>query len=56
LNGIVTGILLSIAALVYAYFGWVLYKKNDRKSARNLMFSSFLYLPFVLFVMLIDKF
>ena len=56
LNGIITGVLLSIAALIYAYFGWKLYKNNDRKSARNLMFSSFLYLPFVLFVMLIDKF
>ncbi len=55
INSIVTGILLSLAAIVYAYFGWILYKKNDRKSARNLMFSSFFYLPFVLFVMLIDK-
>ena len=55
INSIVTGILLSLAALGYAYFGWMLYKKNDRKSARNLMFSSFFYLPFVLFVMLIDK-
>ena len=55
INGLATGILLSIAAIVYAYFGWVLYKNNDRKSARNLMFSSFFYLPFVLIVMLIDK-
>jgi len=55
INTILTGILLSVATLIYAYFGWMLYKKNDRKSARNLMFSSFFYLPFVLFVMLIDK-
>lgn len=31
------------------------YQKNDRDSARKLMFSSFIYLPVVLVVMLFDK-
>lgn len=43
----------SIAVLVvgvaYSAFAWSFYRKADRKSALKLMFSSFIYLPIVLF-------
>jgi protoheme IX farnesyltransferase len=37
-------------SIVYAFYGWKLQKNNDRKTARELMFSSFLYLPLVLII------
>lgn len=55
-NSIFAALILSVAALTYAWYGWNLYQKNDREAARKLMFSSFFYLPLVLMVMLIDKF
>ncbi|MBK7427880.1 MAG: protoheme IX farnesyltransferase [Saprospiraceae bacterium] len=54
--GIIGFILLTVSALAYAYLGWVLYKKADKASAMRLMFSSFLYLPLVLFILLISVF
>ncbi|HRI00285.1 MAG TPA: protoheme IX farnesyltransferase [Saprospiraceae bacterium] len=42
--------------LVYALFGLKLYKNNDRISARNLMFFSFVYLPLVLFFFVIQNY
>jgi len=54
-SGIVSAILLTIAAIIYAGFAWNLYKKNNRKAALQLMFSSFFYLPLVLFALYADK-
>lgn len=54
-TGIVSGIFLTVLALVYAWFGWNLHKKNDRKAAMQLMFSSFFYLPLALFALWFDK-
>ena len=54
--GIAGFILLNVSALVYAYLGWVLYKRADKTSAMRLMFSSFLYLPLVLFILLLSVF
>ena len=38
----------SVLGLVYAYFGWRLYRQADRTSALRLMFFSLAYLPLVL--------
>lgn len=54
-SGLVSAVVLAIFALVYAWFGWNLYQKNDRKSAMQLMFSSFIYLPLALTVLWLDK-
>jgi protoheme IX farnesyltransferase len=54
-TGLSSAIFLTILALIYAWYGWNLHQKNDRKSAMQLMFSSFFYLPLALFALLIDK-
>ena len=53
--GITSAIITVILSLVYAWFGWNLYKKQTRKAALQLMFSSFFYLPLVLAAMYFDK-
>jgi protoheme IX farnesyltransferase len=40
---------------LYSIASFVFYLKNDRKSAKMLMYTSFLYLPTVLLAVLIDK-
>jgi len=55
MTGIISAIILTILALIYAWFGWNLYQKNDRKAALQLMFSSFFYLPIALFALFFDK-
>jgi protoheme IX farnesyltransferase len=54
-TGIVSAIVTSVLALSYAWFGWNLHRRNDRKSAMQLMFSSFFYLPLALFALWLDK-
>ncbi len=54
-TGLASGIVVTILALVYAWFGWNLYRNNDRKAALRLMFCSFFYLPLVLTALWIDK-
>jgi protoheme IX farnesyltransferase len=54
-TGVISAAVLVLLALVYAWFGWNLQQKKDRKAARLLMFSSFLYLPLALFALLADK-
>lgn len=44
-----------ILALFYILASFNFYRKNDRKSAKQLMYASFVYLPVVLLVFLIDK-
>lgn len=47
-----------ICTLLSIYYGWSglrLYKNRDHLSARYLMFNSFLYLPAVLFVFVLDN-
>ena len=48
-----TFILSIVLSLAYLVFCVLLQKKKDRKSARDLMFSSFFYLPLILLVYLI---
>ncbi|MEM8907375.1 MAG: heme o synthase [Bacteroidota bacterium] len=54
-TGLISAIIAAVAALIYAYFGWNLYRKCDRKAALQLMFSSFFYLPLVLIALYLDK-
>ncbi|TAK43782.1 MAG: protoheme IX farnesyltransferase [Saprospiraceae bacterium] len=54
-TGLVSAIAVTALSLTYAAFGWNLYKKNDRKAAMLLMFSSFFYLPLALAAFWLDK-
>lgn len=54
-TGIISAIVLVIASIIYTYFGWNLYKKCTKEAALKLMFSSFVYLPVVLFALYFDK-
>ena len=54
-SGIVSGIILLLTGLTYAWCGWDFYKKETRKTALRLMFSSFFYLPIILFALFFDK-
>ncbi len=51
-----TGMLIGVACgLLYFAASFVFYKNNDHKSAKRVMFSSFIYLPTVLLALLFDK-
>lgn len=54
-TGLVSAVIVLIAGMVYAYFGWNLFKKCDRKSALQLMFASLVYNPLTLVLFFIDK-
>ncbi len=55
ITGEVSAIIVSVLAVAYAWFGWNLYKKSDRKAAMQLMFFSFFYLPVALTALWLDK-
>jgi len=55
ITGMWSMIFAVVVTLIYTWFGWNLQQKKDRKSALQLMFSSFFYLPFILIAFLIDK-
>jgi len=52
---LVSTAIVLIMSLGYTIFSYRLFRQNDKKSALGLMFYSFFYLPFVLFIYLIDK-
>ena len=54
-SGLVSAILVVLLGLIYAGFAWNFYRKNDRKSALQLMFFSFFYIPVSLLAFLADK-
>lgn len=54
-SSLIANLLVVVLTIIYAIFSYNLYQKNDRQSALNLMFSSFFYLPLVLFTYVIDK-
>lgn len=54
-TGLISAIVAACLSAIYAYFGWNLYRKQERKAALLLMFSSFFYLPLVLVAFWIDK-
>ena len=50
------GMMVSVAAgVLYFVASLIFFLKNDQKSARQVMFSSFIYLPTVLLALLFDK-
>ncbi len=55
ISGIVSAGIVLICGIIYAFFGWEFYKKCTRASALRLMFSSFFYLPIILFALFFDK-
>jgi len=48
-------IALILCILIYSWYGIRLFQKNDRQTARALMFCSIIYLPVVLILMLINN-
>jgi heme o synthase len=54
-TGLNSAIYLTVLALIMAYFAFVFYKKNDRKTALTQMFYSIAYLPFALIGLYLDK-
>jgi heme o synthase len=55
ITGLISALILTIVAILYAYYGWRLYKECTREAARKLMFCSFFYLPVMLFALYFDK-
>lgn len=56
LGSMVGMIIMALAAVVFVWFALQFYKHNTDEKARKLMFASFIYLPIILFTLLIDKF
>ena len=54
-SGIISCVIITISGLLFLYPAVRLVRDRSRKSALQLMYSSFLYLPVVLIVLLIDK-
>ena len=54
-TGMVSAVIVLICGVAYTYFSWDFYKKCTREAALGLMFSSFFYLPVVLFALFFDK-
>ena len=54
-TGWVSMLVALVLTLTYAGFSWQFYKKGTRKTALQLMFFSFIYIPVVLLVMFADK-
>ena len=55
LTGIIACIVMLICALIYTWYAIKLYQECTAVAARKLMFSSFLYLPLTLIVLILDK-
>src|SRR5690606_27025207 len=52
----IAGTCIAVAVGVFYFImSWRFYRKNDKKSAKGLLYSSFLYLPAVLLALLIDR-
>jgi heme o synthase len=52
----VISFLLIVSIFSYAYLAWNLYIKNNEQAARKLMFSSIIYLPVILFLLLLNNY
>ena len=55
ISGLISAVVVVVLSLGYAYFGWNFYRVASRKSALQLMFFSFAYIPLALLVLLVDK-
>lgn len=54
-TGWVSAVVVGVLGLGYAYCGYNFYRKHDRKTALQLMFYSFCYIPVSLIVLFADK-
>lgn len=54
-SGIISAVLVGIMSVAYTWFALRFYRQNDRKSALQLMFFSFIFIPVSLIVLYIDK-
>lgn len=55
ISSLISILIISVLSVLFAYYGFVLYKNNDRPSALKLMFVSLIYLPLVLIILFVDK-
>jgi len=55
MTGIISTILAVALSLYFVYVAFQLYKVNDTKAAKRLMFASFLYLPLVQIIFVLDR-
>jgi protoheme IX farnesyltransferase len=55
ISGSISAIACVIISIGFAYQSFVLFKTCDMKAARSLMFASFLYLPLVQIILVLDK-
>jgi len=53
--GVVGNIFIAAAGVVFLWMAWQHYRKCEDKTARVLMFGSFLYLPVVQLALVIGK-
>ncbi len=53
--GILSAFFVTALSAGYLFFAWRFYRHNDRRTALQLMFYSFLYIPAALLTYLIDK-
>jgi len=54
-TGLISAIIVALLGLVYCYFAWGFYKNPERKTALQLMFFSFGYIPLSLLLFWGDK-
>ncbi len=55
LTGVISAVIVTGMAFYYTFRAWQLYKSCTRDAARQLMFSSFIYLPVVMLALVMDK-
>ncbi len=53
--GVTGGVSIVVLALVYLWYAVSFYRHFNMASAKKLMFSSLLYIPFVMIILIIDK-
>ncbi len=53
--GIYSAVFITVCSIVFTYQALDLYRKLDEKSAKRLMFGSFIYLPLVQIALIFDK-
>ncbi len=54
-TGIISAVVVTLLGITYSYFAWSFLKKAERKTALQLMFFSFGYIPFSLLLFWGDK-
>lgn len=55
LVGLPAGMVMILLGSMYVRYAYIFHRKFDERSARSLMFTSLLYIPLVLIILIIDK-